>query len=481
MKTLLVYPKTYYRRDVPLSLAYIGAVLKESGHNVRVHDPAPYEKLNLLDTLKQFEPEVVCFTCNTINMVETLRMLDIVKEWNPHTKTILGGPHPSSMPGETLSYKNVDFIVIGEGEETIKELVSELEKKNTDFSKIKGIGFKTPKLKFTERRPLIENLDSLPFPDRDMFPMKWYTQTSTSIRGQWLSTVTLMTSRGCPYNCAFCASKSIWGRSFRTHSAGRVIEELEFVLEKYRVDAVKLIDDTFYVDKKRILQICNEIKNRKLDFVWAAQARTDLQDEEIMKSISESGCIQLAFGVESGSNKVLKAMNKLNMAENAVPAFKLCKKYGIRTIANFMLGNPEEEIEDVEMTRRLAHELDADYVDFYITTPFPGTPLYEQAKKNGWIKKGTDFSKYKIDLEPIMEINFSMEEIKKIRNALKKEFVGEKVFYFLRNPKFLKDAALIGLLNPALAPKIIVKYLKTLNVEDSLREFERTQRMRRFP
>ena len=249
MKVLFVYPKTYYRRALPLGIAYIAAVLRENGHTVKVYDPAPYEKVSFRGFLRKFDPEVVGFSSTTLQMLNTLEMLRVVKDVNPNIYTILGGVHPTSDPGTTLANKNVDFVVFGEGEETTRELIDFLEK-GKDISSVKGIGYKKEGQKFTERRPYIEDIDSLPFPARDLFPMKWYSQATTTIRGSWLRTTNIMTSRGCPYNCIYCASKVMWNRNFRMNSAERVVDEMEFIINKYKLEALILVDDTFYINKK---------------------------------------------------------------------------------------------------------------------------------------------------------------------------------------------------------------------------------------
>lgn len=484
MKILLVNPKIYNRRAVPLGLAYIGAVLEENGHDVKVYDPAPYENITLEKTLRSFDPELVGVTCTTAQMPKGLDMAHIIKNFSKDVPIVLGGVHPTSAPQQTLEFEDVDIVVIGEGEETMRELADSLEK-NKDIGEVKGIGYKEDnRIKFTEPRPLIKNLDDIPYPARDLFPMKWYTQRCTNLRGLWLSATNQMSSRGCPFTCAYCASAQVWRRKLRTISAGKVVDEMELLLEKYKIEGIGFSDDTFAVNKKRTIKICEEIRNRKLDLVWTVGLRVDTVDEEIIKELSKSGCVQISFGVESGSEKVLNALNKGTNPAQTVRAFKICKKYGIRRLATFMIGNPEETMEDIEKTRKLAHAIDADFAEFFITTPYPGTKLYEMAIQNKWISSEHGLTKYQHGgdlVDPFMEINFSAEELIELQKKLKSEFVSRKLRYYMLNPRFMLDMLMVSITKPLTIPKAILKFIKTMNLEYSLREFEIAQRTRRFP
>jgi len=483
MKVLLVHPKTYYRRGIPLGLAYIAAVLREDGHNVRVYDPAPYDKTTLEEALRKFQPDVAGFTCTTPTTPKALEMAATVKNYSD-IPVIFGGVHPTSDPHGTLGYKEVDYIIMGEGEETAKELVDAIEGKKP-LDGVKGIGYNNgAKKKINEPRPLIKDLDSLPLPARDLFPMRWYTQRSTQIRGCWYSQTGLFTSRGCPSDCIFCASKIMFKRMFRPRSPEKVVDEVEHLLGKYKLEALTFDDDSFAVNRHRAIDICKEIRKRGLDFVWHAQMRTDTTHEDVVKEMVKSGCIQVSFGVESGSPRVLEAMHKGNTPQDAVNAFRICKRHGLKTLANFMLGNPEETEEDIEMTRQLAHKLDADYTGFYITIPYPGTELYRMATENGWLIPGKtlgDFVQGMSGRCPVMRINFDPEELVRIHNRIESEFLSDDIKNYMRNTKFLKDMAVFLACRPQALIKSFAKYIKTMRLNSFVAELENQQRRRRFP
>lgn len=485
MRVLLINPKMYYRRGLPLGLAYIAAVLRENGHDVKVYDPAPYDKTTLQQALKRFQPECVGIACMSPSFFMAAEMAAQVKQY-ADIPVIFGGVHPTSMPLETLENKNIDYIVIGEGEITCLELVNAIEKQKP-VRGIKGIGFKDGKRKaLTSPRPLIENMDTIPLPARDLFPMRWYTQRSTQIRGSWYRQTGMFTSRGCPSDCVFCASKIMFGRRFRPRSTEKVVDEIEMLLGKYRLEALTFDDDSFAVNRERAINICKEIRKRKLDFIWHAQMRTDTVHDDVVQEMAKSGCIQASFGVESGSLKVLKAMHKGNSPEDAIRAFGICKKYGIKTLANFMLGNPEETLEDIEMTRQLAHKLDADYNGFYITMPYPGTELYRMARENNWIGHDMDFSGLiqgpttNTERQPMMKINIDPQELKRIRNQIESEFIKKELKTYLKNRQFVVDMVLMNLAMPQTMFRAISKCI-TSGKSGVLNELIRAEEIRRFP
>lgn len=504
MKILLVNPKNRFTKSVPLSLAYLAAVLEKEGHNVRVYDPTPKELRDYIKRygqaltydraisfesqsylphfekfLKSFSPELVGFSSMTAQVPMALAMAQLVKKCLD-IPTIFGGVHPSSMPFETLKYQDVDSIVIGEGERTICDLAETIEN-NKSIENVKGIGYKkSGKLFLTEQRPLIENIDELPFPARHLFPMNWYTQRSAIMGTHWLRATNMITGRGCPFNCIFCASRKVWGGDYRMHSAHRVVDEIEHMMNNYKLEGITFDDDTFTINRKRTIAICKEIQDRGLNFLWSAQMRTDTVHEDILREIKKADCVRISFGVESGSDKVLEALNKGTHVYQAKNAFDLCKKYRIKTRANFMIVNPEETIEDIQKTKKLAHELNADFTVFFITISYPGTPLYEMAIKNKWIKNDVPLEEYMhtlgTDLEISMEIDFDSEELKKILVQLKSEFSNRELITFLKQRKFIFDMLLITIKQPQTLPKVVKQLLRTGNLKLSLREFMEAQK-----
>ncbi|MDP7115913.1 MAG: radical SAM protein, partial [Candidatus Woesearchaeota archaeon] len=393
MKILLVNPKIYPVRRVPLGLAYIAAVLKKENYNVKVYDPIEHKDSEFKNLLLDYKPDVVGYTSTTPQSVLVKRLSHIVKASLPNTYNIVGGVHATEMPKDLLSDKSIDFTIIGEGELTVLELIKHLEHK-IDLKDIKGLAYrKDNTIHFNEPRPLIENLDTLPFPARDLFNMDYVNQKNIhTMRGLWLKSLSVMTSRGCPFRCIYCASKTMWSRRARQRSSKNIVNEIEHLLSKYNVEGIMFIDDTFTLNRERVFEICDEIKRRNLKFKLQINSRVNTIDEEIIKALKSVGLIQVTFGVESGSRKILKVLKKDTTPEQAITAFRLCQKHGIGTVANFMIGNPEETLKDIEETVNHAKKLNATFTDIFITTPFPNTELWYMAVKNKWINQ-SDYSK----------------------------------------------------------------------------------------
>lgn len=369
----------------------------------------------------------------TPQFLDTKLVINELKSELPDAFYVCGGVHSTAVPIETLKALNVDCVVMGEGEYTIKELC-ETELSESKLKGVRGIAYRyNGKIRMNESRELIENLDELPFPARRLLDFDRYLVYDL-IRGTYRGKhTTIIASRGCPYRCIYCSSHLIFGRKVRRRSADSVLDEVEYLIENYGIKGVWFVDDTFTIGKNWVLNFCKRIRERKLRFEWGCQARVNTVSEEMLKAMKKAGCIQLDFGVESGSNKVLKVLKKDIDTDTIKGAFKLARRCGLRTLATFMVGNPEETKEDIEKTYKLAKEISADYTEFFFTTPYPGTELFKMATENNWIDKSLDFSKVwsirqvnwedkKIE-QPIMKINFSKEELVQIRNRLRRSFL----------------------------------------------------------
>lgn len=402
MKILLIMPLTetkltfaapdrYKRLDIgnypPLGLMYIASYLKKfSHHEVKIVDMMT-EGLNfdrLLNKIKEYSPQVVGFYSNsfTINTVKSLS--DYVKRLNKEIIIIIGGPHVDIYPYETAALDNIDYVVLGEGEITVFELLNSLEK-NKDPIDVKGLVYKrNSKIYFTGQRPLIENLDTLPLPDRRLTNYKKYY----SVIGKNKIATTIMTSRGCPYRCHFCFIQ--YGGRYRARSAKNVVEE---IIECVNLGITEFFffDEVFTIDKRRVIAICDEIIKHHLNINFAIRARVDDVDEEMLAKLKQAGCMRIQYGVESGSDEILKLMNKGITVEQAREAVKLTKKFGIDVYLDFMIGYPKETKEQIMKTINFAKELDPDYVQFAITTLYPATKIYEDALNSKLLD--TDFWK----------------------------------------------------------------------------------------
>lgn len=368
----------------PLGLLYIAAFLeKHTKHDVSIID-SQVEKLDyglLKARIVSIKPDVVGLTAMTMTLIDVIKTVNIVKEVNKNIRIVLGGPHVHLFPNETITIENVDYLVLGEGEEVFKELIGAIDDKST-LRRIPGIVFESnSQIINTGIRPHIKNLDKLPFPARHLVPYKKYN--SLLMKGKVATTI--FTSRGCPFKCSFCDRPHL-GNTFRSRSASNVVDELEECV-KIGIHEFLFYDDTFTINKRRVIDICNEIDKRKLDIGWDIRTRVDTADEEMIKHLKKAGCQGIHYGIEAGTEKILKILNKGISINQAKHIFDLTRKYKIQILAYFMIGNPHETVDDIDTTFEVMKKLDPDYVHLTILTPFPGTRIYSDGLKKGVIKR----------------------------------------------------------------------------------------------
>jgi anaerobic magnesium-protoporphyrin IX monomethyl ester cyclase len=355
--------------------------------------------------------------------------IEAVKKACPDTVTIMGGPHVTFLPSETLmKCQQLDIVCVGEGERTICELAQAVEGK-ASLSSVRGIVYRSGnRVAETLPQPLIDDLDSLPFPARHLLPMNRYT-----VLRKKATIGHVITSRGCPFNCIFCASSLLFGRKFRARSARNVIDEVEEVVSDYSPDTLEFTDDLFTLDHRRVEGICDEMKNRRLDVPWACSSRVDTVSRELLLKMREAGCVFIYFGVESGSQRTLNQMRKgitISQIENAV---RWAKEIGIETLASFIIGWPGETIDDVEDTLEFAKRLDVDYAQFSFATPYPGTELYNLAK-NQKLLLTENWSEYTAGRPVIYTGEYPAEDLPKLLlHAYKSFYLTPRIL--LRNLK----------------------------------------------
>jgi len=417
----------------PMGLAYLAAILEKYGYNVEILD-ASVLGLNheqVLVELERRKPDLVGITATTAMINSALEVAKNVKKNLPETFVVLGGAHVT-FAYQTVMKENpyVDVACIGEGEYTLLELVQTLEKEK-NIENVKGIVFRRDgNLIKTQPRPFIENLDELPFPARHLLPMDKYKAF-----GKNMILGTILTSRGCPFNCIFCSSSLLFGKKFRARSPKNVVDEIEQFQETYKTNSIEFVDDTFTFDKKRAEAICKEIMDRGLDTQWVCSCRVDLIDKELMKVLKKAGCRMIYFGVESGVQRVVNLIRKGIKLEQAEKVMRWAKEVGIETVASFVIGIPGETWEEALQTIKFAKKLDPDYAQFSIATPFPGTELYQIAKNNGLLLT-EDWSKYTV-LKPVMKTKeLSVEQLQKL--------IRKAYFSFYLRPKVILRYLLKG-------------------------------------
>jgi len=411
----------------PMGLAYLAAVLEEAHCPVEILDSPPLRiTLNQLPKeLERRKPDLVGVTATTATVTEALRTAEIAKKALPGSTVALGGAHITFTPERTMKeYPFIDIGVIGEGEETVLELVQALEQDRA-LKQVKGIIYRNDgQLVRTPPRPYIENLDTLPYPARHLLPMNRY-----GVFGKKHVLGAILTSRGCPFNCTFCSSSLLFGKKFRARSPKNVVDEIEQFKETYKTPYVEIIDDTFMLDKKRAEAICKELVDRKLDVTWACSSRVDLLTQHLMAKLKKAGCGLLYYGAESGAQRVLNLMKKGIKLEQTIRVSRWSKELKLQTIASFVIGLLEETWSEAIETIQFAKKLDPDYVQFSIATPFPGTELYDTAKRERLLLT-EDWSEYTV-LKPVMRTReLSTEQLRKL---IKKAYLS---FYFRPKPIF---------------------------------------------
>jgi len=414
------YPPSVHSHPpfIPLGIAYLAAVVEKKGHEVTVID-CQAEKLTyetFRDRISRISADVIGVTATTLLYKSAMRLITIAKQVQPQALTILGGSHGTFWDENALKeYPSLDLVVRREGEQTLIELIETLQAKGS-LSKVLGVTLRDSagNIVRTPDRPFIKDLDELPFPAHHLLPL-------SSLKRMGKILFPLISSRGCVYWCDFCSTVRMFGRAYRMRSPKNVVDEMQLVHEKYGVDQVTFYDDAFTVDRERVIKICEELRARKLKLMWDCGTRVDMVDRELLKVMRDAGCFAVWLGVESGSEAILDAMNKRIKLNQTRLAYKTAHDVGLMTIANVVLGFPGETEQTAWETIRFVKELNPDDVGFYVATPYPGTPMYDQVIKNGWLRV-TDFDKYDT-AGPTFETPWlSMEKLAQIRYKAYQQF-----------------------------------------------------------
>jgi len=368
----------------PLGLMYVAAYLREhTAHRPQILD-CHAEGIGF-DRLGSFIAEgradvvgISTMTFTLLNVVETVRL---AREAAPDAKIVLGGPHVHLYPDETVRLPGVDYLVQGEGEKPFAALLDAIDADRTPDG-IPGIVRRDGDNVINNGMPeMIGDLDSLPFPARDLTRIDLYN----SLLASRSPVTTLITSRGCPYRCTFC-ERSHLGKKFRPRSAGNVIDEIQNCVAM-GIGEILLYDDTFNIDRDRVMAICEGILSRELNVLWDFRGRVDRVDLEMLRTARRAGCRRIYFGVESGTPQHLQALNKGFDLDTVREGFRLARRAGISTLGYFMIGLPNETREEIQQTIDLALELGPDFAHIGVLTPFPGTPIYRDGLAAGVIKR----------------------------------------------------------------------------------------------
>lgn len=421
-KAVLINPGKKARFDAhePLNIGCIAAVLEAHGVEVRIIDEVAGQ--DVAEELARFKPGFAGITAATPFAGDAYRAAEICKKAG--IITVMGGVHASVLPDEALGH--VDIVVRGEGEEAMKDIVV-----NDVRDRV-------------VTRPYIRDLDSIPRPAYHLMDMDFYCaardrapyNTALMFIPRGYKVASMLTSRGCPYSCIFCHNS--WkGLPFRAHSPERVVEDIKYLADTYQVKALTFFDDDFFAIKKRTIRICELIKEKNIDIIWGCNGRVDTVDAQVLRIAREAGCRQVAFGMESGSQKILDVLNKRTTVSQNAHAVRLCRDAHVSCVAFFMLGSPHETREDVELTRKFIMNSGIDCIGLCMATPFPGTKLWDWCAGKGFIPADIRWSEFSPD-DPSVRVSefLSPEELKRLRSKIFLQFAFKKNVF----SQFLKIA-----------------------------------------
>ncbi|MFA5318160.1 MAG: radical SAM protein [Patescibacteria group bacterium] len=427
MKIVFIQPKVKNSSNnfLPLGIGYLAAFLIEHGHKAKIFDleVQKFSDQELIEKINEFQPDAVGFTVTITSTNEALRLGSIfskIYKW-----VFYGGPQATMDPESFLLAEN-NIVFRKEGELSILEFCDALSSLN-DFSNIHGISFlRNGKVIHNQDRELIKDVDLLPFPARDLYPLSLYEMYLRDRKA-----TNIITSRGCPFECIYCFNMA--GRTYRPRSAENVLAELLFLKEKYGFQAFSIYDDNFTVNKQRLIDICEGLLSRNIKMVWRCYSRVDTLNEELLKLMKKAGCFEIAFGVESGCQKSLDLMKKRTKVEDSENIIKLCKKVGIVSKAFIMLGFPWETKGDIETTISFVEKIIPNDVQFMCVTPMPNTELWRIVAERGYrIDANVDYTRLKNAVYGTE--NFTEEELDNLASEARKRYKKAKIKYVFKHP-----------------------------------------------
>ncbi len=420
MKILLINPSSHTKYpSPPLGLLQLASCVQEHGHEVRVID------LNLAGELKNIRQcDIIGITAVTPNINEAIEVSKNIKSLYPETPIILGGPHATILPEETLEAGAFDMVLVGEADKTLPMLFDSLEQE-LPLDDIPNLYCKAGDYIWDNKTDSVPiDMNELPMPDYSLINLSQYHPHPPYGRKKpWLP---MITSRGCPSGCAFC-SKPVFGSKYRAINAADVVTQLGILKETYGVKEITFYDDVFTIDFHRTYDICDGILQNKLDIDWSCETRVNLIGHSaILPDMKRAGCFLIAYGIESGSLDILANLNKGISLEQVEQAIAYTREAGIQTIGYFMIGSPGEALADIDKTINFAIKLKLDYAQFAITTPLPGSQLYQQYLADGHQMPNWDAFSYanmgKATIPMFNSQNLTTEDIKQALSEANKRF-----------------------------------------------------------
>lgn len=404
MKIALVsplFPDWENRREArayyafPAGIGYIAACLRRAGHTARIFipDPGRMPMAQVWKELGEFKPDLVGITAVTANFMEAGRVAAEAKK-KFGCLVIMGGAHVTALPRSTLeSLPALDAVILGEGELPMLALAAEFDERGkADFASVPGAAFiKDGQYRQNPRPEPIADLDSLPYPAMDLLNGDFYQPGGNSPNA--VKSAKIVTSRGCPGQCTFCANICM-GRKFRAHSPQYVVGEMKHLMRTYGIRNFRIHDDCFTADPRRVAAICDLIMKEKLDVTWDAAGRVNtLLDEALVLKMKKAGCVRILLGIETGNQRINSLIGKMTTLETAERCCALLRRHGIHYFNSFLIGCEEETVSTAMDTMRFSGKLRATINVFSILTPFPGTPIFEKYYKD-FDRPGTDWSRW---------------------------------------------------------------------------------------
>lgn len=373
-KLALINPgrKIEFATTEPLNLEYIAAYVKQFNIDVKIIDELAGQ--NVKKEILRYKPDIVGITGVTPVILDAYRIADMCRSMG--IRTVMGGVHVSTMPNEALEH--ADIVVNGEGEIAMLNIIQQDIKSGI----IKGT--------------LMENLDDVPIFDKSGVEIDFYLrmpETYLTCISPGMKVGTILSSRGCNHKCIYCHNS--WdGLPYRCNSVKRVIDEVNVYVNQYHVNGIYFIDDNLFMNRPRLRQICHELIESNIFIVWVACSRVDNLDMETLKLAKQAGCRQISFGFESGSQRILDVLNKKTTVDQNAKAIQMCHEAGISVCGFFMIGSPTETVDDVRLTQQFIKNNQIDSASVWITTPFPGTQIWDWSKEHGFVSEHPDWSKF---------------------------------------------------------------------------------------
>jgi radical SAM superfamily enzyme YgiQ (UPF0313 family) len=367
----------------PLTLATLASIAKKKGP-VRLVD-GNVETITiteLLADIKEFNPDMLVVNTGFPSIDEDMKVAKIIKENFPNLKILAFGVYFTLLEKEGfLNYPFLDFGIVGEPEDTFNEIICTLDEKRQDFDRIRGLIYKDDSgVRITQERPLIDNIDKIPFPDRSLLKNDRYRLPHNNVP------FTLINSaRGCPYKCIYCIVNPYYGRKVRNHSVDYIINEIKECVDKYDIHEILFWEEIFTMDRNRVLALCEAILKNNLSINWAATTRVDRVDAQMLEMMKKAGCYLMGLGIESGVQTILDNAGKGQTIADITRAVDLCKKAGIKTMGHFIFGLPGETRKTADETIKFMLKLGLDYMQCYCAVPYPKTELGRLAEQNNWI------------------------------------------------------------------------------------------------